>query len=141
MSAVEAEIEAFFAAFEAASRSEQWHHYEELFLPTFFSLDPGVAAPVDRAALIAFLPQRRGLFARAGATGTRLTGLETLPLDALHVLARTTWDVVHDAPHPPVTLRSSFVLRDGPEGWRIAVYLNHESLLELLGLDPRPAAT
>jgi hypothetical protein len=29
-------------------------------------------------------------------------------------------------------LRSSFLVRRTGDGWRIAVYLNHESLLELL---------
>jgi hypothetical protein len=132
MSAVDAEIAALFAAFEGASESEEWHRFERLFLPTFLSLDPGTAAPVERDALIAFLPHRRGVFARAGASGTKLATLEVVPLDGIHVLARTTWDVVYDDPHFPVTLRSSFLVRHTEDGWRIAVYLNHESLLELL---------
>ena len=80
---VEAEIEAVFAEFQEASDSEEWHRFERLFLPTFLSLDPASAAPVERDALIAFLPHRRGLFARAGATGTRMTGLEVVPLDGM----------------------------------------------------------
>ena len=131
---VEAEIEAVFAEFQEASDSEEWHRFERLFLPTFLSLDPASATPVERDALIAFLPHRRGLFARAGATGTRMTGLEVVPLDGSHVLARTTWDVLYDGPHAQVTLRSSFLLRRTEDGWRIAVYLNHESLLALPGV-------
>ncbi len=133
MSDVVGDIEELFATFEEASESEQWHRFERLFLPTFLSLDPASATPVERDALIAFLPHRRGVFARAGASGTRLASLEVLPLDDIHVLARTTWDVLYDGPHDPVTLRSSFLVRRTEEGWRIAVYLNHESLLELLG--------
>jgi hypothetical protein len=132
MSAVDAEIRDLFAAFEEASRTEEWRRFERLFLPTFLSLDPDSATPVERDALIAFLPHRRGVFARAGASGTRLTGLEVTPLDDSHVLARTSWDVVYDDPHDPVTLRSSFLVRRTEDGWRVAVYLNHESLLVLL---------
>lgn len=131
---VVAGIEAVFAEFEAASRSEEWERFDRLFLPVFLSLDPTTAAPIQRDALIAFLPRRRDLFAKAGASGTRLATLEMIELDQLHVLARTTWTVLFDAPHDPVTLRSTFTLRRTEDGWRIAVYLNHESLLELLGL-------
>jgi hypothetical protein len=136
VSTVESQIEAVFAAFADAADSQQWHRYEQLFLPTFLSLDPAAASAVERDALIAFLPHRRELFARAGASGTRLAHLEVSPLDAVHVLARTTWEVLFDGPHAPVTLRSSFLLRHTEDGWRIAVYLNHESLLELLGVSP-----
>jgi hypothetical protein len=134
MGIVADEIEDLFAEFEEASRAEEWERFEHLFLPTFLSLDPTVAAPVERAALIAFLPRRRSLFDRAGASHTRLATLDITELDALHVLARTTWTVVFQQPHDPVILRSTFTLRRTDEGWRIAVYLNHESLLELLGL-------
>ncbi len=83
---------------------------------------------------------RRALFARAGASGTRLAGLEVVPLDSIHVIARTTWDVVFDGPHAPVVLRSSFLLRRTEDGWRIAVYLNHESLLGCRESAVRPEA-
>ena len=132
MTGTTAEIEQFFAEFEAASRDERWDRFEDLFLPTFLSLDPGLATPVDVHGLIAFLPRRRGLFESVGATGTRLDGLEVTELDDRHALARSTWSVVYDGPHRPVTLRSTFLLRRVDVAWRIAVYLNHESLAELL---------
>lgn len=129
------EIARFFADFEEASRDEAWDRYGDLFLPEFMNLDPGSAGAVARDDLIAFLPRRKGLFERAGATGTMLASLEVEPLDDRHVLARTTWDVVFDHDHhhdrDPVVLRSTFVLRR-EERWRVAVYLNHASLPELL---------
>ena len=134
-----AEVEAVFAEFQEASRSEEWQRFERLFLPTFFSLDPATAAPVDRQMLIAFLPRRRGLFQRAGASGTKLATIDVTPLDPIHAQARTTWTVEYERPHDPVTLRSTFTLRRTDDGWRIAVYHNHESLLQILGLDT-PAA-
>jgi ketosteroid isomerase-like protein len=136
-----AEIEAMFQEFERAARSQEWGRYEQLFLPTFLSLDPATATPIERDALIAFLPRRRDLFDRAGASGTRLSTLEIIELDPIHALARTTWAVEYDQPHEPVTLRSTFTLRRTENGWRIAVYLNHESLLELLGLNPTQVAS
>lgn len=132
MSDVIAAIEAVFAEFEDASSREEWARFDGLFLPTFLSLDPATAAPLERQALIGFLPRRRGIFERAGASGTRLATLEVTQLDPIHALARTTWDVLFDRTHDPVTLRSTFLLRHTEDGWRIAVYLNHESLLQLL---------
>ena len=123
----------FFADFERASADQAWDRYGSMFLPTFLNLDPDTAAAVARDDLIAFLPHRKGLFERAGATGTTLTDLEIETLDERHVLARTTWAVQFNEQHHPVVLRSTFTLRR-EDGWRIAVYLNHESLLELLGL-------
>ena len=130
---VPAEIARFFSDFDHASRNEDWARYGELFLEKFLSMDPGSAAPVACDDLIAFLPRRKSIFQRAGATGTRLASLDIEALDDAHVLARTTWDVVFDHDHDPVILRSTFILRH-EERWRIAVYLNHGSLLEILGL-------
>jgi hypothetical protein len=127
-----AEIEEFFADFERASAEEDWAHYGELFLESFLNLDPGTAGPVARDDLVAFLPHRKGVFDRAGATGTRLRTLRVEPLDAAHALARTTWEVIFASERSPVVLETTFVLRR-EERWRIAVYLNHGSLLELLG--------
>lgn len=104
-----------------------------MFLPHFLTMDPTSAAPVAREALIAFLPRRKSIFERAGATGTTLGSLHVEPLDDNHILARTTWDVVFDHDRDPVALRSTFILRR-EDRWRIAAYLNHGSLLELLGL-------
>ena len=127
------EIDAFFADFARASENEDWARYGDMFLERFLNLDPASAGPVARDDLIAFLPRRKAVFERAGATGTRLADLHVERLDDIHVLARTTWDVVFEHEHAPVQLRSTFVLRH-ENGWRIALYLNHRSLLEILGL-------
>jgi hypothetical protein len=127
-----AEIAELFADFERASDEEDWAHYGELFLESFLNLDPETAGPVARDDLIAFLPHRKGVFDRAGATGTRLRTLRVEPLDAGHALARTTWDVTFTRERTPVVLETTFLLRR-EDRWRIAVYLNHGSLLELLG--------
>ncbi len=126
-------IEAFFSEFAAASDNEDWTRYGDLFLDQFLNASPDMCAPLAREHLIAFLPQRRALFDSVGATGTRLVDLQFESLDDFHVLARTKWEVTFDHEHPYVELDTSFLLRH-EDRWRIAVYLNHKSLPELLGL-------
>jgi uncharacterized protein DUF4440 len=134
---VTTEVEGFFHAFEQASVRQDWAGYGAMFLPEFLSIDPTSTRTVAREDLIAFLPQRKAMFEKAGAAGTTLASLAIDALDERHAIARTNWDVVFDAAaggdRGPVVLRSTFLLRK-EDGWRIAVYLNHESLLELLGL-------
>ena len=131
-----APIESFFADFAEASDAGDWPRYGDMFLPQFMNADPSTATPIARDDLIAFLPHRKGLFERAGATGTALASLAITHLDDRHVLAETTWNITYEpsrAPdHVPV-LHSTFLLRF-EDRWRVAVYLNHNNLLELLGI-------
>ena len=129
-------IESFFSEFAEASDNEDWATYGDLFLDQFLNVDPSRCAPVARDDLIAFLPQRRILFESAGATGTRLVDVQTDSLDDRHALARTRWEVVFDRDHAPVELDTTFLLRH-EDRWRIALYLNHGSLPELLGVATR----
>jgi ketosteroid isomerase-like protein len=125
------QIEAFFADFEHAAAEEDWARYGDMFLTDFLNMDPAAAAPLARDDLIAFLPLRKSVFERAGAIGTRLASIQVRTLDATHALVSTTWDVLFDHDRPPVTLDTTFLLRH-EDRWRIAVYLNHRSLPELL---------
>ena len=70
------EIQAFFADFERASADEAWDRYGDMFLATFMNMDPAVARPLARDDLVAFLPHRKAVFERVGATGTRLASLD-----------------------------------------------------------------
>ena len=83
------EIQAFFADFERASADEAWDRYGDMFLATFMNMDPAAARPLARDDLVAFLPHRKAVFERVGATGTRLHTLKVEHLDDTHVLART----------------------------------------------------
>ena len=130
-----AEIAQFFEDFDAAARAEDWSRYRDLFLPQFMNIDPGQTGAIYRDALIAFLPQRKSLFERAGASGTALTSLDVDSLDAHHAVARTAWEVLFNQPRDPVILRTTFLLRKEEERWQIAVYVSHQGLLELL--DPQ----
>ncbi|WP_406831238.1 hypothetical protein ABEG17_00210 [Pedococcus sp. KACC 23699] len=84
------EIAQFFGDFESASRREDWAGYGEMFLPQFTNIYPVTVSTVAREDLVAFLPHRKGTFARAGASGVVLASLEVDPLDGRHVVARTT---------------------------------------------------
>lgn len=134
----EAKLRHFFDAFEAAGARQDWEAYGSMFLDHFLTIDPKSTNVVGREDLVAFLPHRKMLFERAHAIGTRLASLAIDTLDGQHAIARTAWDVVFDtgtdADRDPVVLRSTFLLRK-EEGWRIAVYLNHAVLTQVLGLD------
>jgi hypothetical protein len=125
---VRAEIREFFERFGRAGDGADPAGLAGCFAERFLALDPGTAAPVERGALIAALPARRRLFASIGAAGTDLAGLDETPLDEMHTLAETTWRVRFDEPREPLLLRSAFLLRREPAGWRIVVYLNHDDL-------------
>lgn len=132
------EIAQFFGDFESASRREDWAAYGEMFLPQFTNIDPGAVTTVAREDLIAFLPHRKGVFGRAGASGVVLATLDVDPLDERHVLARTTWEVLFDeAGGAPAVLRTAFLLRH-EDRWRIAVYLNHDVLADVLASGAEP---
>jgi hypothetical protein len=133
----DAPIEAFFDEFAAASDAGDWDRYGDMFLTQFMNADPATATVIARDDLIAFLPHRKGVFERAGATGTALASLATTHLDDRHVLAETTWSITYEpgrAPEEVPVLHATFVLRL-EDRWRVALYLNHNNLLELLGLD------
>lgn len=132
----DAQIEVFFDDFTAASEAGDWARYGDMFLAQFMNVDPATATPIARDDLVAFLPHRKGLFERAGATGTALASLAITHLDERHVLAETTWTITYEpgrAPADVAVLHSTFLLRL-EDRWRVALYLNHNNLLELLGL-------
>ncbi|HET7388122.1 MAG TPA: hypothetical protein VFJ19_15825 [Nocardioidaceae bacterium] len=113
------EVEQFFVDFEQASQREHWERYADMFLPQFMNMDPDSCVTVARDDLIAFLPERKKLFVRAGAAGTALQCLDAEPMDQRHVLARTTWTVQFTNKREPAILRSTFVMRR-EDRWRIA---------------------
>ncbi len=77
------------------------------------------------------------MFASIGARGMALTDATETPLDDLHTLVRTTWTVEFEDPRAdrPLTMSSSFLLRQEPDGWRIAVYLNHQDVAAVIAAD------
>ena len=129
------DIDAFFDRFQLASDTLDTSTLRDLFCDVFLNLDPSHAAPVPRDVMINALPMREKLFGSIGAIGAELTDVTTTQLDKHHVLARTTWQTRFSdtAPAPePLVLRSTFLLRSDDEGWRIAVYLNHQDIVSII---------
>lgn len=131
-STVSADVRDFFAAFSAASDRDPAGP-AGLFGEQFLSLDPNSMTVVTRERLAETLPMRAKMFASIGAHGTDLAEVSEHPIDAQHTLVRTAWSVRFDDPETePLTLHSSFLLHRAPEGWRVAVYLNHSDLGALI---------
>jgi hypothetical protein len=132
-----AEVAEFFARFEGAGLAQDWPAFDAMFLDSFLNLDPQLAVPIPRSALIAALPRRDEMFGSIGARGMALTEATETPLDDLHTLVRTTWTVEFEEPRAdrPLTMSSSFLLRREPDGWRIAVYLNHQDVAAVIAAE------
>ena len=104
-----------------------------VFHEQFFSLDPLTVTLVSREQLARSLPMRRGMFASIGATGTTLRDLEARPLDDLHALVTTTWDVDFvDEAAAPLVLESSYLMRRVDDTWHVIVYLNHRDIAAVI---------
>jgi hypothetical protein len=125
------DVSAFFERYGQAGNALDIEVLSECFFDTFLNLDPSVATPVKREALMAALPMRERMFGSVGAEGLDLTALSETPLDEKHTLVRTTWAVrfAPDSHARPLNLDATFLLRRADGGdWRIVVYLNHHDV-------------
>jgi hypothetical protein len=125
------DVSAFFTRYGQAGNALDIGALSDCFSDTFLNLDPNVAMPVKREALMAALPMREKLFGSIGAEGLDLTRLSETPLDEMHTLVRTTWAVrfAPDTYARPLTLDATFLLRRADGGdWRIVMYLNHHDV-------------
>jgi hypothetical protein len=99
------------------------------FHERFFSLDPEAVTLLTRAQLAAALPGRAAMFSRIGAVGTTLRTVRTDPIDDMHVLARTVWDVRFRDPHAtPLALEATYLMRLIEGEWKVLVYINHRNI-------------
>lgn len=120
------DILAFVAEFERRGADPESDSGDQ-FADQFVTTDPNRTAVVSRDLLVASLPQRRQMFARAGVGPARHVRSAQLDLDERHLLLTTEWD----APRPgaqPLRLESTFLLRREPDGPRILAYLNHKDI-------------
>jgi len=127
------DVRAFFRRFERASEDLDREALTSLFCDVFMSLDASSAAAVSPQALLAALPRRKQLFEAIGSDGLELADISETPLDDLHTLVRTSWNLRmrNQAPREPVCLRSTFILRKADQSWRIVLYLNHQDMSKL----------
>ncbi|WP_137121177.1 hypothetical protein [Segeticoccus rhizosphaerae] len=102
----------------------------ELFAPTFLALDPRYAVAITAEQFAASLPARRTMFADAGVRDVRRRDARQLRLDDQHVLVAGEWAAERDS--GTVELSSTLLVRSGPDGYRVLLYLNHHDISALL---------
>ena len=133
MTRVRPDVRAFFQRYERAGQDLDTEALTSSFGEVFISLDASSAAVVPPHALLAALPRRKQLFESIGSDGMELADISETPLDDLHTLVRTSWNLRmrDEKPHDPICLRSTFILRKHDGAWRIVLYLNHQDMNEL----------
>ena len=133
MTPVRPDVRAFFRRYARASEDLDSEALTSLFCAVFLSLDASSAATLSPQELLAALPRRRQLFEAIGSDGLELADISELPLDDLHTLVRTSWNLRmrNEPPRDPVRLRSTFILRKDGRAWRIVLYLNHQDMTKL----------
>ena len=133
MTGVRPDVRAFFQRYDRASHDFDSDALTSSFYDVFLSMDASSAVALSRQALLAALPRRRQLFQAIGSDGLELADISEMPLDDLHTLVRTSWNlrVRHEPPGGPLRLRSTFILRKDDGAWRIVLYLNHQDMNEL----------
>lgn len=130
MTSVRPDVRAFFRRYERAAEDLDSEALTSLFCAVFMSLDASSATTLSPQALLAALPRRKQLFEAVGSDGLELADISELPLDDLHTLVRTSWNLrMHEEPpRGPICLRSTFILRKDDGAWRIVLYLNHQDM-------------
>jgi ketosteroid isomerase-like protein len=129
---LDAQVEAFFDTFAAASDQLDLDRLAELFAETFLAADPAGVQPVPRQAFLDALPRRAELFRAAGIARVVLADLQHQALDDTYVLARTHWRAERAGASTPLRLSSTFILRREEDRLRVVFYLNHQDLAQAL---------
>jgi hypothetical protein len=133
MTGIRPDVRAFFRRYERAAEDLDSEALMTCFWAVFMSLDASSATTLSPQALLAVLPRRKQLFEAIGSDGLELADINEMPLDDLHTLVRTSWNLRmrNQPPGDPVCLRSTFILRKDDPAWRIVLYLNHQDMTKL----------
>jgi ketosteroid isomerase-like protein len=133
MTSIRPDVRAFFRRYERASENLDREALTSSFCDVFMTLDANTATALSPQALLAALPRRKQLFEAIGSDGLELADISEMPLDDLHTLVRTSWNLRMRAETPgePICLRSTFILRKDDGAWRIVFYLNHQDMNNL----------
>ena len=133
MTPVRPDVRAFFRRYERAAEDLDSEALTSLFCDVFMTLDASSATAISPQTLLAVLPRRKQLFEGIGSDGLELADISEMPLDDLHTLVRTSWNLRmrNGPPRDPICLRSTFILRRDDRAWRIVLYLNHQDMNKL----------
>jgi hypothetical protein len=132
----ETAIGRFFQLYVQKSSADNFPALVSQFADPFFSADPHGTHCVRVDDFAAALPKRKLLFDRLGCKPAVLISLHETQLDARYVLAKTTWrfDFARaDSPEPEQVLAdSTFLVDTGGEEFKIAMYMAHQDIMQVL---------
>ena len=133
MTGVRRDVRAFFQRYDRACHDLDSEALTSSFCDMFLSMDASSAVALSPQALLAALPRRKQLFEAIGSDGLELADISEMPLDDLHTLVRTSWNLRmrNEPPRGPICLRSTFILRKDDGAWRVVLYLNHQDMNKL----------
>jgi hypothetical protein len=123
----------FFATFADNSNHGSDAETVSQFADTFLAGGPDGAKPVPASLFGPALTKRKELFVKLGSRGTKLVGLEEIPLDARYTLARTRWRMTFsrpDLPEQELEVASTFLIDTQTQ--KILVYLAHQDIFTIL---------
>ena len=132
----ETAIGRFFQSYAQKSSEDNIPALVSLFADPFFSADPNGTRCVRVDEFAAALPKRKLLFDQLGCKPAVLTSLQETQLDPRYVLAKTTWKFEFARANPEETEEvfadSTFLIDTGKEDHRIAMYLAHQDIMQVL---------
>ena len=123
-----------FAAYEDALNRLDADGQAAFFADVFIAAGPGVSTPRTRDQYAGFVRELSGFYRSIGRTGTRVAGIQHVPISDRHVLARIQWAIGFEKlGDTPVLSEVSYVIdRSEAEAPRIVMSIAHEDEEETL---------
>jgi hypothetical protein len=132
----ESAIGRFFQLYAQKSSEDDIPALVSQFADPFVSADPHGTRCVHVDEFAAALPKRKVLFDRLGCEPAVLVSLHETRLDARYVLAKTTWRFEFERANPgkteEVLADSTFLIDTGQEDFKIALYMAHQDIMQVL---------
>ena len=125
---------ALFERFEHEGPKTDAEPVQQMYADSFLVAGPGGTQIVKVADLAFAARKRQQLFDAAGCTSTRLAAILETPLDERYSLVRTEWRwrFERGAAVTDVTLPSSYLVEQSPDGPRIVCYIMHADIAAVL---------
>jgi len=116
-----------FTAYEDALNRLDAEGQAAFFADVFISAGPGGSVPQAREQLAGFAGELAGFYRAIGRTGTRVAGIQHVPISDHHVLARVQWATGFAAlGTTPVMSEVSYVVdKSDPAAPRIVMSIAH----------------
>lgn len=117
-----------FAAYEDALNRLDADGQAAFFAEVFIAAGPAGSVPQTRDQYAGFVRELAGFYRSIGRTGTRVAGIQHVPISDQHVLARIQWAIGFDRlGDTPVMSEVSYVVdKSDAEAPRIVMSIAHE---------------